>query len=147
MGERRRERGSRVEHQVIVGGQGATSAPSLSFSERKAAREAARAAEVARVQEAAKERKRAMRGFIDWMNAETKCDWCGIVAPRHDFAYLDRDEAKEPVSEDDGLYNSCQKCSDEHDAHEEQRHTEEAISRGEYDDYDYHLPILTDEQN
>lgn len=75
------------------------------------------------------------------MNGETKCDWCGIIAPRHDFAQLDRDESPTPVSEDDGIYNVCQKCSDERDAHEEQRHTEEAISRGEYDDYDYDKSI------
>lgn len=84
------------------------------------------------------------QGFIDWMDAATECDWCGIVAPRHDFAELDRDEAGLPKDNEEGVYNSCDKCSDARDAHEELRHLEEAISRGEYDDYDENVSLLTE---
>jgi len=126
-------------------GQDESPAPMPTFAERKAAREAARKEAERALRERIEGRQVVSQHFLDWMNGQTECDWCGTVEARHEFAELDRDEAGLEKDNDDGLYNSCEKCADARDKEIAQRCLEDDITNGVYDDYDPNVSLLTDE--
>lgn len=130
-----------------LGGEGETSPPSLSFAERKAIREAARAEAEKAIREAREGSQRVSRGYIAWMDGEVTCDFCGVVDRRHEFAELDRDEAGLPADNDLGIYNSCEKCTDQRDREITHRCIEDDIVKGVYDDHDESVSLFSDEED
>ena len=84
----------------------------LSFQERKALREQAKAEhERAQLERAQLERERFER-WLEWASVKTLCDWCNTDKPRHDFMHLERDEAGLKPHNDEGETNCCWDCAD-----------------------------------